>query len=528
MPRKGITAYDLLISCPGDVTVYLEIINKSVDNFNRYIGKVNNIEIVTKHWSTDSYPQSGDKPQKLLNKQFVQDCDAAVAIFWTRFGTPTDKFGSGTEEEIEEMLIAGKQVFMYFIDEPVNLSQVDLEQYKKVLEFRKSYKDKGIYVVTKNKDEFEREFINHLSLYFIPLITGISNGDPNDKSPKLLLRGISDNTTDVATLCNMNLKACSLVEDKKERIIQIIHNLNNNNILQARIVEIENLNEPKELSGNKIKSNLNLYKTRGNSVLPEILVNVDFDVEKISKISNFLENENIKISQGFWNVGNLKERAATFVLPFSNGLRFEGTDNEKKRYDMLNELYWEVVEFNEFTDYFSYIDSFSFLKMFIENVGNSFDEDIDVKIFIKKGFVLKKEFLKYPGINIIDKLLKIRFIDFIFSIPENEYVESYGYYPIEEPFYKDILPINHSLSEEYEIGKTKFYDSLEQIYCYKLFENDEDDIFMFHMDYLKHNKAMMFPAALIFQDTPEIIKYEITSKYNGDVVKGEIKIDSNE
>lgn len=35
---------------------------------------------------------------------------AAVAIFWTKFGTPTDKYGSGTEEEIEEMLSSNKQV----------------------------------------------------------------------------------------------------------------------------------------------------------------------------------------------------------------------------------------------------------------------------------------------------------------------------------------------------------------------------------------------------------------------------------
>lgn len=111
MPRVGITAYDLLISCPGDVNQFIDIIRECVDNFNRVYGNINNMEIVTKHWSTDSYPQSGDKPQELLNKQFVRECDAAVAIFWTKFGTPTDKYGSGTEEEIEEMLSSNKQVF---------------------------------------------------------------------------------------------------------------------------------------------------------------------------------------------------------------------------------------------------------------------------------------------------------------------------------------------------------------------------------------------------------------------------------
>ena len=138
MPRIGITAYDLLVSCPGDVVDYVDIIRECVDNFNRTIGVANNSEIVVKHWSTDSYPESGDKPQELLNKQFVRDCDAAVALFWTKFGTPTDKYGSGTEEEIEEMLSSDKQVFMYFLDAPTNPSTLDMEQYSKIQDFRKN------------------------------------------------------------------------------------------------------------------------------------------------------------------------------------------------------------------------------------------------------------------------------------------------------------------------------------------------------------------------------------------------------
>ena len=80
MPRIGITAYDLLISCPGDVIEYLDVIKESVESFNRVFGRINNIEIVTKHWSTDSYPQSGDKPQELLNKQLVRDCDGGCPV----------------------------------------------------------------------------------------------------------------------------------------------------------------------------------------------------------------------------------------------------------------------------------------------------------------------------------------------------------------------------------------------------------------------------------------------------------------
>ena len=140
MPRKNITAYDLLISCPGDVTKYVDVVKECIESFNITIGRLNNAEIVGQHWSTSSFSQSGDRPQEILNKQFVRDCDAAVAIFWTRFGTSTDKYGSGTEEEIEKMHSAGKQVFTYFITESVDLNKVDLEQYKKVQELSSFFK----------------------------------------------------------------------------------------------------------------------------------------------------------------------------------------------------------------------------------------------------------------------------------------------------------------------------------------------------------------------------------------------------
>ena len=45
MPREGVTIYDLLISCPGDVTGYLQLIKEAVDNFNKLYGSLNNIQV---------------------------------------------------------------------------------------------------------------------------------------------------------------------------------------------------------------------------------------------------------------------------------------------------------------------------------------------------------------------------------------------------------------------------------------------------------------------------------------------------
>ena len=129
---QNVTLYNLLISCPGDVKEEVALIESAVDEFNELYAETLGITIKTRHWSKSSYAQSGGKPQDLLNEQFVSKCDAAVAIFWTRFGSPTDEYGSGTEEEIEIMLQSGKQVFMYFSDKPVSPSKKDDDGYEKI------------------------------------------------------------------------------------------------------------------------------------------------------------------------------------------------------------------------------------------------------------------------------------------------------------------------------------------------------------------------------------------------------------
>ena len=104
---QSVTLYNLLISCPGDVRDEVTLIEAAVDEFNELYADPLGITIKTRHWSKSSYAQSGRKPQALLNEQFVNKCDAAVAIFWTKFGSPTDEYGSGTEEEIEIMRLVG-------------------------------------------------------------------------------------------------------------------------------------------------------------------------------------------------------------------------------------------------------------------------------------------------------------------------------------------------------------------------------------------------------------------------------------
>lgn len=162
-----VTQYTALISCPSDVKTELDIIKSVIDTFNRIYGSTNNINIQIKHWSIDSYPESGGHPQKLLDQQFINKCDIAIAVFWTKFGSPTEDYDSGTQEEIEEFIKSGKQVFLYFSNLPIRPDLLNSEQYKKVKEFQEKYKDKGIYSIYNSYEEFEKQILNHLTLYFL-------------------------------------------------------------------------------------------------------------------------------------------------------------------------------------------------------------------------------------------------------------------------------------------------------------------------------------------------------------------------
>lgn len=164
---KQVEKYDLLISCPGDVEEYVNLLKEKIDDFNRLYGRNNNIYIESRYWRNDSFSESGGKPQELLNSQIVDDADFAVAVFWTRFGTPTENYGSGVEEEVERMLNNGKQIFLYFMDKPISPSSLNFKDYSKIKKFRERYKNCGIYKVADSEENLAKIFREDLERYFI-------------------------------------------------------------------------------------------------------------------------------------------------------------------------------------------------------------------------------------------------------------------------------------------------------------------------------------------------------------------------
>ena len=192
MPKQ-VVSYTLLVSCPGDVPDAPKQIDMAVSSFNRGFGKANGIRIDTAFWSRDAYSdmKKGHTAQEVINEQLVDDADMVVAVFWSRFGSPTKEYASGTEEEIERMLDGGKPVMLYFIERDVPMNLIDAEQISKIQGFKKKHQDDGLYVTLQDEAELAFRLRDELELRFADIIDTTIIDEPRYRGDLRANRSVS-------------------------------------------------------------------------------------------------------------------------------------------------------------------------------------------------------------------------------------------------------------------------------------------------------------------------------------------------
>ena len=138
------TVIQVMIASPGDVAQERKMIPDVIDEWNAVNSTDKAIVLLPVAWETHSAPKMGDRAQAVINKQVLKNCDVLIGVFWTRIGTPTGKAASGTVEEIEEHIKAGKPVMLYFSSAPVVLDSIDPAQYKELQEFKRKCQANGL------------------------------------------------------------------------------------------------------------------------------------------------------------------------------------------------------------------------------------------------------------------------------------------------------------------------------------------------------------------------------------------------
>ena len=153
-----------MIASPTDVARERTIIRETVYEWNIIHSEKRKIVLLPIGWETHSVPAMGDRPQALLNKQILSKCDILVGVFWTRIGTSTGAYESGTVEEIEEHIAAQKPAMLYFSNAPVVPTSIDSAQYAVLNEFREKCKTRGLYSNYSDVNDFKHTFYRQLQL----------------------------------------------------------------------------------------------------------------------------------------------------------------------------------------------------------------------------------------------------------------------------------------------------------------------------------------------------------------------------
>lgn len=154
----------VMIASPGDVTEERDIIRSVIHDWNDVNAASSKVILVPVGWETHSSPELGDRPQELINTRLLKDCDLLIGVFWTRLGTPTGKAQSGTVEEIQEHVAAGKPAMIYFSSKPVAPQSINPQQYSEVQDFKNELLPLGLVEFFDTPQQFREKLSKQLQL----------------------------------------------------------------------------------------------------------------------------------------------------------------------------------------------------------------------------------------------------------------------------------------------------------------------------------------------------------------------------
>ncbi len=159
------TVIEIFIASPSDVQQERAMVREVINDWNSLNSKSRKVVLKALGWENDVYSSFNEgSAQESINKQILESSDLLVGIFWTKVGTPTEKYASGSIEEITKHIEAGKPTLIFFSKAPVKLDSVDDEQYKKLNDFKAWCQQKGVYREYDETSSFAQLFTKQLTL----------------------------------------------------------------------------------------------------------------------------------------------------------------------------------------------------------------------------------------------------------------------------------------------------------------------------------------------------------------------------
>lgn len=175
----------ILIASPDDVQEERGLVVKAIQEWNDINSPDRHLVLLPVRWETHAIPQYGKRPQEVINRELVDKCDLVVGIFWTKLGSPTGEAASGTIEEIERAASANKPIMLFFSKAKEELDSLDLEQVRRLRDFRTALKEKALIEFYTSTLDFRDKFGKKLDLQIKQIVANASHGsaDSGASSP---------------------------------------------------------------------------------------------------------------------------------------------------------------------------------------------------------------------------------------------------------------------------------------------------------------------------------------------------------
>lgn len=496
--------FKLFLASPGDTSDQRVAAKEVIEEINTVFGRKEEFTIQLLNWEDSVYSSVGQDGQDVINRQIGEDYDIFVGIMWKKFGSPTKRFGSGTEEEFniayERLKNHGNLQLMFFFNSTSIPQDSDFNQFRKVQDFRKSLEDFGVlYKTFTTNEDFIKLFRSNLMGFILDNLKALRNQDNINNT--LMFPELSESFKKY--LNNMDARfahsrADTLYLDDMY-VAPDLKDLNSNQKRKGlgKTVNLDFLTDSNDnnsfkilLVGNntsgKTASCKYLYLKYFNfGYFPVLLNGLDFD--KILRVEVAIEIINKKIAEQYdntFNISNIdKSKLLLIIDDFHKATKGKG----KYWYTLLNNIECiacniivtgsTLVTFNDLNKNkpFANFDSYFILEFGPKNRNklvekwNSLGEDIR---FIDKNEILRKN----DSYN-----------NFIKSIIGKNYIPAYPFYILSilqtieggntlnpnysiHGFYYELL-INNSLSKAVKSNKEiGLYSNFLTQFCYYLFE----------------------------------------------------------
>ena len=175
MPEQ-VLLFRVFVGAPSDVDEAHDVIRGQIEQWNRDHGPLAGARVELTNWRTHSHRAAGLRPQAILNKQVVDQCDIMVGIFNARFGSPTGVADSGTEEEIRRSIKRGKKVMVYFANLARPKRNKARGEFERIEKFKGKLGQNAIYHTYTDMPAFEEAFRQHLAGVMNELLAKMKTG----------------------------------------------------------------------------------------------------------------------------------------------------------------------------------------------------------------------------------------------------------------------------------------------------------------------------------------------------------------